>query len=64
MQIMADSASLTLGLVAPAGLLSTCVECFDYVDSARSQGREYDILATKLEVEDTRFLIWEKSLES
>ncbi len=55
---MADPASLTLGLLSLAGLFSTCVECFDYVKSARSQGREYDILATKLEVEETRFLIW------
>ena len=55
---MADPASLTLGLVALAGLFSTCVECFNYVNSARSLGREYELLATKLKVEETRFLIW------
>ena len=55
---MADPAGLTLGLVALAGLSSTCVECFGYIHSARSLGREYELLATKLEVGETRFLIW------
>ena len=46
------------GVVALAGLFSTCIECWDYVDTARSYGRDYEILATKLEIEKTRFLIW------
>ena len=44
------------GLVALASLFSTCIECWDYVDTARSYGRDYEILATKLEIENTKFL--------
>ena len=48
----------SLSVVALASLFSTCVECWEYVESARSHGRDYELLATQLEVEKTRFLIW------
>ena len=53
-----EVAGLVVGTVALASLFSTCVECWDYFDSVRSYGREYELLATKLEVERTRFMIW------
>ncbi|MCJ1295195.1 hypothetical protein MMC34_006757 [Xylographa carneopallida] len=49
---------LAVGVVALASLFTTCVECWDYVGAARSHGRDYELLATRLEVEKTRFLIW------
>ena len=52
-----EVAGFVIGTVALASLFSTCVECWGYIDSARSHGREYELLATKLEVERTRFLI-------
>lgn len=48
----------TAGIVALAGLFSTCVECWEYFQSAQSLERDYALLATKLEVEKTRFLMW------
>ncbi|MCJ1384321.1 hypothetical protein MMC17_007437 [Xylographa soralifera] len=49
---------LAVGVVALASLFTTCVECWNYIDTARSHGHDYELLATKLEVEKTRFLIW------
>ena len=49
---------LAVGVVALASLFTTCVECWDYIDAARTHGRDFELLATKLEVEKTRFLIW------
>lgn len=51
---MADLACLTLGLVALAGLFTTCVEWFDYIDTTRAIGPDYQYLATRLEIEEAR----------
>lgn len=48
----------TAGVVALAGLFSTCVECWEYFESAQSLEQEYMLLSTKLELEKTRFLMW------
>lgn len=48
----------TAGIVALAGLFSTCVECWEYFESAQSLERDYALLATKLQVEKTRLLMW------
>ncbi|MCJ1236898.1 hypothetical protein MMC14_004880 [Varicellaria rhodocarpa] len=53
-----ETVGFTVGVVALASLFSTCVECWDYIEYARSHGRDYELLATQLEVEKTRFLIW------
>lgn len=53
-----EPVSLTIGAVALASLFTTCVQCWDYIDAARSHGRDFELLATKLEMEKTRFLIW------
>ncbi|MCJ1229636.1 hypothetical protein MMC12_006305 [Toensbergia leucococca] len=58
MVVPVEPVSLTIGVVALASLFSTCVECWDYIDSARNHGRDFELLATKLEVEKTRLLIW------
>ena len=53
-----DVTGLTASLVALAGLFTTCVECWDYIESARVFSRDYEILITQLDIEKTRFLIW------
>ena len=53
-----DVTGLTASLVALAGLFTTCVECWDYIESARVFSRDYEILTTQLDIEKTRFLIW------
>ncbi|KAI9812045.1 MAG: hypothetical protein M1827_004938 [Pycnora praestabilis] len=53
-----DPVGFTVSILALAGLFSTCVECWQYIDSARSHGRDYELLTTKLDVEKTRLLIW------
>ncbi|MCJ1473406.1 hypothetical protein MMC13_002057 [Lambiella insularis] len=59
---MAEAAGLTIGIVALASLFSTCVECWDYIDRGRSHGRDYEILATQLDIEKTRFLLWGQTI--
>ena len=50
--------SLSIGL---ASLFSTCIQCFDYIDSAKSYGRDFELLTTKLEIQKTRLLMWGQS---
>jgi hypothetical protein len=54
--------SLSLGAIALAGLFSTCVQCFDYVDSAKSYSRDFDFLNTKFQTQKTRLLLWGESV--
>lgn len=53
-----EAVSFSLGVVALASLFSTCVECFDYVQLAKTHGRDYEILSTRLDVEKTLLLQW------
>ena len=54
--------SLSVGAVALLPLLTTCVECFDYVDAAKSCGRDLELLATKFAIEKARLSIWGESV--
>ena len=53
-----ETAGIVVGAVSLASLFSTCVECFNFVSAARTHGRDFEILLTKLDVEKTRFLQW------
>lgn len=44
--------------MAPAGLFTTCIDCWELFDNARLSDKQYELLAIKLEVEKTRLLIW------
>ncbi|KAL8685894.1 MAG: hypothetical protein Q9218_007484 [Villophora microphyllina] len=57
-----EPVSLTVGAVALVSLLTTCVECFAYVDSAKSCGRDLELLTTKFAIERARLLIWGESV--
>ena len=50
--------SFTAGLLSLGSLFSTCIECFDYFQAAKSFARGYGILLVKLDVEKTRLLAW------
>ena len=49
---------LGVGAVALAGLFSTCLECFDYVDTAKNFERDSEILVGKLLIQRTRLRRW------
>ena len=53
--VIADLAGLITSL---ADLFSTCIDCFDLIDSAHRYSCGSAILLTKLEIEKTRLLIW------
>ncbi|KAL8784980.1 MAG: hypothetical protein Q9213_003641 [Squamulea squamosa] len=53
---------LSIGAVALVPLFTTCVECFEYIDLARSCGRDLELLTTKFAIEKARLLIWAESM--
>jgi len=59
---MMEAAGLALGIVALAGLFSTCIELFDIIDTSQNYHTDSGILLTRFEVEKTRFLIWGKAV--
>jgi hypothetical protein len=50
--------SFAIGVIPLAALFNNCVEAFDYIQSSKSFGRDYQLLQVKLDVEKTRLLIW------
>ena len=54
--------SLSAGLIGLATLFSTSIEGFEYLNAARSLGRDYELLLTQFDVEKTRLLIWGESM--
>ncbi|KAL8989995.1 MAG: hypothetical protein Q9169_008232 [Polycauliona sp. 2 TL-2023] len=57
-----EVASLSVGAVALASLFKTCVECFDYVEAAKSCGRDLALLKTRFRLEGARLVIWGESV--
>ena len=55
---MVEPISFTVGLLSLGSLFSTCIECFDYFQAAKSFARGHGILLVKLDVEKTRLLAW------
>nr|KAK5441247.1 hypothetical protein LTR18_007091 [Exophiala xenobiotica] len=53
-----EVAGLSLAAAGLATLFSTCIDCFELIRTAKAQGRDYEILLTKLDVEKTRLLQW------
>ena len=46
-----------IGVVALAGLFSTCIDCFDLFEAAHALDEESKVLSIKLDLEKTRLLI-------
>ncbi|KAL8677025.1 MAG: hypothetical protein Q9186_006514 [Xanthomendoza sp. 1 TL-2023] len=57
-----EPVSLSFGAAALVSLLATCVDCFEYIDAAKSCGRDLELLTTKFAIEKTRLLIWGESV--
>ncbi|KAI4221581.1 MAG: hypothetical protein L6R36_006801, partial [Xanthoria steineri] len=57
-----EPVSLSIGAVGLMALLKTCVECFEYIDAAKTYGRNLELLTTKFAVEQARLLIWGESV--
>ncbi|KAL8878734.1 MAG: hypothetical protein Q9215_001851 [Flavoplaca cf. flavocitrina] len=57
-----EPVSLTIGAVGLVTLLTTCVECFEYIDAAKSCGRDLELLTTKFAIEKARLRIWGESV--
>ena len=55
---MAEAAGLAIGVVALAGSLRDCVELFSYFSAARSFSKDFEVLATKFDLEKTLLLQW------
>ena len=55
---MAEAAGLVLGVIGLIGSFKDCVDLFSYISAARSLGRDYEVLNTKLDVEKTLLLQW------
>ena len=57
-----EPVSISIGAVGLVTLLTTCVECFEYIDAAKSCGRDMELLTTKFAIEKARLLIWGESV--
>jgi hypothetical protein len=55
---MAEAIGLAVGVLGLAGLFSSCLACFDYVDSARSYERDSEILIGKILMQRVRLSLW------
>ena len=54
-----EAAGLVFGATGfAAALFSASVDCFNFVDSCRAYGRDYEMVLTKLDIEKTRLLQW------
>lgn len=55
---MAESAGLVLGALALAGVFKDCIDLFSYFSTTKSFSRDFELLATKLDVEKLVLLQW------
>lgn len=54
-----EAAGLVFGATGfAAAIFSASVDCFNFVDSCRAYGRDYEMVLTKLDIEKTRLLQW------
>ncbi len=56
--IPVEPISLSISAVALATLFSSCLECFDYFQSAKSFANDLDLLLAKLDCQKERLLTW------
>ena len=53
-----EAAGVAVGIIALIGTFKECIDLFSYFSVARSLGRDYELLSTKLDVEKTLLLQW------
>ena len=59
---MAEAAGLVVGVVALAGLFNNTVECFEFVQLARTFGKNFQTSQLKLDNARLRLSRWGESL--
>lgn len=59
---MAEAAGLVLGGIALAGLVSTCVEIVEYLESAKNRARDFRLALTKVKLIKQRLRAWGAAL--
>src|ERR1700722_18996133 len=57
-----EPVSFTVGIVGLAGLFSTCVDCFEYVQLGREFAKDYQTSELKLDILKTRMIRWGASV--
>ena len=55
---MAEAAGLAVGVFALAGTLKECVDLYSYISTARSLGRDFELLSVRLDIEMTLLSQW------
>ncbi|KAK8002539.1 hypothetical protein PG989_002258 [Apiospora arundinis] len=55
---MAEPVGITLGALGVVGLLSVCIDCFDFVQNGRSVGTDFVFLQGDFASQILRFRIW------
>ncbi|KAL9095942.1 MAG: hypothetical protein Q9165_001940 [Trypethelium subeluteriae] len=58
---MAEALGLAVGFIGLAGLFSTCVDCFKFVQIYGAQSSDYEILQTMLDNQQFHFMAWGKA---
>lgn len=53
-----EPVSFTIGVAGLAGLFSTCMECFDYIQLGRAFGKDYGKCLLRLDAAKLRFSRW------
>lgn len=59
---MAETAGLVLGGIALVGLISTCVEIAEYLESAKNGARDFKMALTKVNLIKQRLCDWGAAL--
>jgi hypothetical protein len=53
-----EAVGLAVGVASLAGLFSTCVECFNYIDLGRNYECDSEILFAKFHIQRVRLCLW------
>src|SRR5215469_4579784 len=59
---MVDPVGATLGVLGLAGLFTVCVDCFDYIQSGRSLGKDFALLEAQFSALRLRLFAWGKAI--
>ena len=60
--IPVEPISLSFSAIALASLFSTCIQCFEYFESAKSQSKDFRLLTIKISIQKTILLKWGESV--
>ena len=63
-EVVFGSVGFAVSAVALAGLFSTCLECYRYIDNGKSQGTDSEFLLCRVRIEDVRFQLWGQGTSS